>query len=127
MLLQQCFSLRLLSQPPSCGTIEVPMRRNLRPSYVVCGFLVWLSAIIVFPPVVFAQASNSLDTQHRKGEAYRLFILGRYFERSGDLDSAIESYRNAASLDLETGEILAELSSLYARQNEPAEATAVRG
>ena len=98
------------------------MRSRSMAHYAVCGFLLGLSALVAFPPVVLAQASSSQDAPDRKGEAYRLFILGRHLEREGDLDAAVQAYRDAADLDPETGEILAELSSLYARRNEATDA-----
>ena len=98
------------------------MRSRSMAHSTVCGFLLGLSALVAFPPVVLAQASSSQAAPDRKGEAYRLFILGRHLEREGDLDAAVQAFRDAADLDPETGEILAELSSLYARRNEATEA-----
>ena len=55
-------------------------------------------------------------------EAYRLFLYGRYLEGQENIDEAIQAYRQAAEIDLESGEILAEISTLYARQNKVEEA-----
>ncbi len=98
------------------------MRSRSMAHDTVCGLLLGLSVLVAFPPVVLAQDSSSQDAQDRKGEAYRLFIVGRHLEREGDLDAAVQAYRDAADLDTESGEILAELSSLYARRNEATEA-----
>ena len=79
---------------------------------------VLFSALVAFSAPLLAQTSSPQDVSNPQGEAYRLFLLGRHFEREGDLDAAVQAYRDAADLDTETGEILAELSSLYARRNE---------
>ena len=59
-----------------------------------------------------------------RAEAYRLFLHGRHLESSGDVEAALRAYREAAELDLESGELLAELSSVYARRNQNDEAVA---
>ena len=92
------------------------MRSRSMARYTVSGVL--FSALVAFSVPLLAQTSSPQDVSNPQGEAYRLFLLGRHFEREGDLDAAVRAYRDAADLDTETGEILAELSSLYARRNE---------
>ena len=60
-----------------------------------------------------------------RAAAYRLFLQGRHLENQGDIEGAVRAYREAAALDLESGELLAELSSVYARRNRNDEAVAV--
>lgn len=59
-----------------------------------------------------------------QAEAYRLFLRGRYLESTDDIDGAIRVFREASDIDQDTGEILAELSTLYARHNRGEEAVA---
>ena len=89
------------------------MRSRSMAHPTVCGFLLGLSALVAFPPVVLAQALSSQAAPDRKGEAYRLFILGRHLEREGDLDAAVQAFRDAADLDPSSGEALAQLADLY--------------
>ena len=84
----------------------------------VFGILLSLGVLVALPAPLLAQTSSPQGVSDPTGEAYRLFMVGRHLEREGDLDAAVQAYSNAADLDTETGEILAELSSLYARQNE---------
>ena len=63
----------------------------------------------------------------QQAEAYRLFMLGRFLEDEGDADGAIRSFREAAELDIHSGEPLAELASLFSRARRREEAvTAAR-
>ena len=57
-----------------------------------------------------------------RAQAYQLFMLGRHLEGEGDIDAAIRAYREAADLDPDTGEVLGELASLYARRSDADEA-----
>jgi len=57
-----------------------------------------------------------------QGEAYHLFMLGRYLEAEGDVDGAVNAFRRAAELDPNAAEVLAELGALYARRNRVDEA-----
>ena len=61
----------------------------------------------------------------REAEAYYQFLLGRHLESEGDAAGAIAAYSEAARLDPKSAEIRAEISSLYARENKLAEATAM--
>ena len=76
------------------------------------------------PPTDVAGADERAAAQ---AEAYRLFLRGRHLESADDIDGAIRSFRQASDIDQNTGEILAELSTLYARHNRGEEAvTAAR-
>lgn len=88
----------------------------------------------VFSLVVFSLSMN-LEAQsgaegvsaEQQAEAYRLFMLGRFLEDDGDGDGAIRSFREAAELDVYSGEPLAELASLFSRASRREEAlTAAR-
>ncbi len=59
----------------------------------------------------------------RQAEAYYQFLAGRRLEGTGDFDGAIKAYTRALELDPSSGAILAELATLYARQNRIREAT----
>jgi len=98
------------------------MHRRSKVHDTVLGILLGLSTLVVLPAPLLAQTSNLQKVSDPTGEAYRLFMVGRHLEREGDLDAAVQAYREAADLDPETGEILAELSSLYARRNEATKA-----
>jgi len=98
------------------------MHRRSKVHDTVLGILLGLSTLVVLPAPLLAQTSNPQKVSDPTGEAYRLFMVGRHLEREGDLDAAVQAYREAADLDPETGEILAELSSLYARRNEATKA-----
>ena len=98
------------------------MHRRSKVHDTVLGILLGLSTLVVLPAPLLAQASSPQRVSDPTGEAYRLFMVGRHLEREGDLDAAVQAYRDAADLDTETGEILAELSSLYARRNEATKA-----
>ena len=63
--------------------------------------------------------SQTFDDQ---ASSYRLFMLGRHFEGEGELESAIAAFRDAAQLDREAAEPLAELSGLFARPGRADEA-----
>ena len=71
-----------------------------------------------------AQTTDADTGAARQADAYRLYLLGRHLDRTGDLDGAIRSYREAAELDQGSGEALAELATLYARRNLSEEAIA---
>ncbi len=81
---------------------------------------------VIFPAPGFGQpGSSGAPTADARAQSYRLFMLGRHLEGEGDLDAAMRAYREAADLDPDTGEILGELASLYARRNDPDEAIRV--
>ncbi len=88
---------------------------------LLVGVLVWL----LLPAAQPAAAQTDPEARPAdRSEAYRLFLRGRYLENEDDVDGAIRAYREASELDPATGEILAELSSLYARHNRGEEAVA---
>ena len=93
---------------------------------LLAGFLLWtLVPGLWLAPVRPAAAQPSAeDVAAERGEAYRLFLEGRHLENQGDIEGAVRAYREAASLDTESGELLAELSSVYARRNRNDEAVA---
>jgi tetratricopeptide (TPR) repeat protein len=72
-------------------------------------------------PAVTAPAPSGPS---RVAEAYYEFMLGRYEESEGNIDAAIEAYKQAALLDPRSAEIQAELASVYARQNRVRDAIA---
>ncbi len=74
------------------------------------------------PPQGIAGAPQGLT---RAAEAYYQFLLGRHLESEGDTAGAMAAYSEAARLDPKSAEIRAEISSLYARENRLAEATAM--
>ncbi len=76
---------------------------------------------MVAPVAVHAQGETPPDG---RALSYRLFMLGRHLEGEGDLDQAITSFRDAARLDPEAAEPLAELASLYARAGRADDAVA---
>ncbi len=57
-----------------------------------------------------------------RAAAYHAFMLARSLEREGEIEEAIDAYRQAAGLDPGAGGIWAELAGLYARRNQPDEA-----
>lgn len=82
---------------------------------VILAALVGLSAS-------FAEAGQTAG--ERIGQAYEQFLLGRRFESSDKVDAAIAAYKRAMQLDPSAGEIPAELSAVYLRQNRPQDALA---
>lgn len=68
------------------------------------------------------EPSGTGDPAAAKTDSYRLFLRGRYLEGADDIDGAIRSLQEASENDRATGEILAELSTLYARRNRADEA-----
>lgn len=76
-------------------------------------------------PVQPVAAQPADDGTAARAEAYRLFLHGRHLESAGDVEAAVRAYREAAELDPESGELLAELASVYARRSENDEAVAV--
>ena len=92
------------------------------------GLLVGVLVGLVLPAAQPTAAQTGPEARPAdRGEAYRLFLRGRYLEGEGDVDGAIRAYRDASELDRASGEILAELSSLYARRNRGDEAVAAAG
>ena len=89
----------------------------------VLGLLV--SCLWLAPARPAAAQPAADDVAATRAEAYRLFLHGRHLESAGDVEGAVRAYREAAELDPESGELLAELSSVYARRNENDEAVAV--
>ena len=74
--------------------------------------LVFLS--ILAPNPALAQIRQTGDAAvGTRADAYRLFMLGRSLARDGDVDGAVQAYRDSADRDVASGEMLAELAELY--------------
>ena len=91
------------------------MRATLWRRISILVMLVGMSAPVGGQP---QETDARADDGSARGRAYRSFLVGRHLEGEGDIDGAIAAYREAAELDTDTGEVLAELASLYARRNE---------
>ena len=57
------------------------------------------------------------ESAEARARAYYDFLLARRLESEGDVDGAVAALRRAAAADPWSGEVRAELASLYARQN----------
>ena len=78
--------------------------------------LVFLS--ILAPNPALAQIRQTDDAPvGTRADAYRLFMLGRSLARDGDVDGAVQAYRDSADHDVESGEMLAELAELYRKRD----------
>ena len=89
----------------------------------LAGVLVWSLAACLWPaPAAAAAQPQAEAAATERAEAYRLFLHGRHIENQGDIEGAVRAYRDAAALDPESGELLAELASVYARRNRNDEA-----
>ena len=90
----------------------------------LAGVLVCCLAHSPWPAPALAAAAQpqAEEAAAGRGEAYRLFLQGRHLENQGDIEGAVRAYRDAAVLDPESGELLAELASVYARRNRNDEA-----
>lgn len=89
-----------------------------------------LVAAAALPAAAQAQpvsAREEVRDTSDQAEAYRLFMSARHLEGAGDLDGAIQALRDAARLDPDAGEPLAELAELYARAGRSEEGLAVAG
>ena len=106
----------VLSPGSSCGTID-PHMCCYRLGVIVAG-------LVVVAGTLFAQTPGGVPSAELKGEAYRLFLMGRHLEGEGDLEGAIRAHSEAAELDPSSGEVLAELAALYARRSRSKEAIA---
>ena len=74
--------------------------------------LVFLSILAANPAL--AQTPQTDDAAAgTRADAYRLFMLGRSLARDGDVDGAVQAYRDSADRDVASGEMLAELAELY--------------
>src|SRR5262252_2141149 len=82
-------------------------------------FTALLSLVAVNAQAATTQAAPSADMV---AQAYFQFVQGLTLEGSGDIDGAIAAYKKAIELAPKSGEIHAELATLYARQNRVAEA-----
>ena len=89
-----------------------------------CGFQVALFSIFGFLLTGSTASAQSVDGQafDTQASSYRLFMLGRHLEDEGELEAAIIAFRDAARLDREAAEPLAELSGLFARAGRADEA-----
>ncbi|MGE5360470.1 MAG: tetratricopeptide repeat protein, partial [Bacteroidales bacterium] len=81
-----------------------------------------LSVLTASPPVGAQAARQQPVVNARPGESYYVFLEARRHETDGDIEEAIKLYKQAAALDPQSGQILAALASLYARQNRAREA-----
>ena len=89
--------------------------------------LIWMLAPVLWlaaAGAVAAQQPAADEAAAARAEAYRLFLHGRYLENEGDAEGALRAYRDAAAIDTESGELLAELASVHARSNRNDEAIA---
>jgi len=82
-------------------------------------FAALFSLVAVNAQTVPAQAAAPADTV---AQAYFQFVQGLTLEGRGDVEGAIAAYRKAIELAPKSGEIHAELATLYARQNRVQEA-----
>ena len=80
-----------------------------------------LVALVTFAPHPGLGQTPSTSEASR-GDAYRLFMLGRALARAGDVDGAVGAYRDAADHDSASGEMLAELADLYRTRERPEDA-----
>jgi tetratricopeptide (TPR) repeat protein len=69
-----------------------------------------------------AQVPASADSD-KVAAAYEQFLIAHRAEQQNDVDGAIAAYKRAAALDPTSADILAELASLYLRQNRVQDAT----
>ena len=73
-----------------------------------------LSLVIFVPDFGFGQTQNVDEVAAApRADGYSLFMLGRFLSRSGDIEGAIQAYRDAANRDVTSAEMLAELAELY--------------
>jgi tetratricopeptide (TPR) repeat protein len=93
---------------------------------VLCVFLAGSVAMAEAGQRTRQPRSNSApETSSSSGgvaEAYDQYLRGRLLEREENIDGAIAAFKRAAALDPTAGDVLAELSALYMRQNRVAEA-----
>lgn len=89
----------------------------------MCKRVLWLAAswLLVVPLSAGAQQPRDITPEER-AEAYYEFMLGRHLQSEGDVEAALNALRRAAEADGESGDVLAELAALYARQNQVDEA-----
>jgi tetratricopeptide (TPR) repeat protein len=80
--------------------------------------LVLLAVVLAYPALAGAQPAGAPASD----TSGYYFLLGRYYESTGDVDKAIASHTQALTLEPASAEIRAELAGLYARQDRPAEA-----
>ena len=83
------------------------------------SFVAVLAAGAAAPAQPAAAESPSFDD---RAAAYDAFMRGRSLDRAGEVEAAVDAYRQAAELDPAASGIWAELADLYARRNRPAEA-----
>src|SRR5919106_5501881 len=69
-------------------------------------------------PVAAQQPANPSAPQ----DPSYYFLLGRYLERKGQIDAAIDAQKQAIALAPDSAELRAELAGLYARQDRAVEA-----
>ncbi len=70
--------------------------------------------MLFVPDFGFGQTQNSDEVASApRADGYSFFMLGRFLSRSGDIEGAIQAYRDAADRDVTSAEMLAELADLY--------------
>src|SRR3970040_201801 len=68
------------------------------------------------PSTPAAEGTTAQRADRSAADAYYRFVMGRHYESAGDIDRAIQGYREAARLEPASAEVRGELAGLYARQ-----------
>jgi tetratricopeptide (TPR) repeat protein len=96
------------------------MRPTVPVLLVVLGMPVFAAAQSRLPSATSArQAAPSGPAADSAGY---FFLLGRYYESTGDIDKAVDALKQAIALEPGSAELRAELAGLYARQDKAVEA-----
>ena len=95
--------------------VVAPILWNNRRSMGTRTLATVLMLLVLFvPDFGFGQTQNSDEVAAApRGDGYSFFMLGRFLSRSGDIEGAIQAYRDAADRDVASAEMLAELAELY--------------
>lgn len=80
---------------------------------VVLIVLIVLMVLSMLAPSSSPAQNGPTEESAARADGYRLFMLGRSLAREGDVDGAIQAYRDSAERDVAGGEMLAELAELY--------------
>ena len=101
--------------PREGSLVAAPILWNNRDAMRTPMFGVVLVFVSLLPPNhALAQTRQPDDAVvGTRADAYRLFMLGRSLARDGDVDGAVQAYRESADRDVASGEMLAELAELY--------------
>ena len=97
------------------------MRTGTLVGFLVCLLFLATGAAATQPA---SGRQETGDPATVKTDSYRLFLRGRHLRGQGDLEGALRLYREASEVDRESGEILAEISDLYYRDERGEEAVA---